>query len=50
MGAFLDLAQGKPSGILTFEDCVVSTAATFAVIESLTTGGPVGLDLPALSG
>lgn len=49
MSAFLDLAQGKPLGILTFEDCVVSTAATLAVIESLTTGGPVGLDLPSLT-
>jgi predicted dehydrogenase len=49
MAAFLDLAQGKPSGILTFEDCVVSTAATFAVIESLTTGAPVGLDQPSLA-
>jgi len=48
LAAFLDLAQGRPSGILTFADCVVSTATTFAVIESLTTGGPVGLDLPAL--
>lgn len=48
MGAFLDLAQGTPSGILTFEDAVVSTAATLAVIESLTTGAPVGLELPAL--
>ena len=47
MTAFLDLAQGRPSGILTFADCVVSTAATFAVIESLTTGGPVGLEVPS---
>ena len=46
VAAFLDLVQGKPSGILTFQDCVVSTAATFAVVESLTTGGPVGLDPP----
>lgn len=48
MAAFLDLAQGRPTGILTFADCAVSTAATFAVIESLTTGGPVGLELPTL--
>ncbi len=50
MSAFLDLAQGTPCGILTFEDAVVSTAATLAVIESLTRGTPVGLDLPALAG
>ena len=50
MKAFLDLVQGTPSWILTFEDCVVSTAATFAVIESLTTGAPVGLRMPAADG
>lgn len=50
MSAFLDLAQGKPSGILNFEDAVISTAATLAVIESLTKGAAVGLDLPSLDG
>ena len=46
MGAFLDLAQGKASTILTFADCVASTAATFAVIESLSSGLPVTPQAP----
>jgi predicted dehydrogenase/threonine dehydrogenase-like Zn-dependent dehydrogenase len=41
MVAFLDLAAGKKPEILTFADCVASTAATFKVIESLTTGAVV---------
>ena len=45
MKAFLDLAQGKRVPVLTFADCVASTAATFKVVESLTTGLPV--DVPA---
>ena len=49
MSAFVDLARGRPSGILTFADSVMSTAATFAVIESLTTGGPVGVVAPVLA-
>ena len=44
MKAFLDLAQGLPVPELTFADCVSSTAATFKVVESLTTGRPV--DVP----
>lgn len=36
--AFLDLAAGRPASVPTFADCVASTAATFKVIESLTTG------------
>ncbi len=48
MKAFLDLAQGSDAGILTFADCVASTAATFKVIESLTTGEPVSVPQVAL--
>jgi predicted dehydrogenase/threonine dehydrogenase-like Zn-dependent dehydrogenase len=48
MRAFLDLVQGRPSGILSFADCAVSTAATFAVIESLTSGVPVAPTVPSL--
>jgi predicted dehydrogenase len=44
MKAFLDLAQGKRVPELTFADCVASMAATFKVVESLTTGLPV--DVP----
>lgn len=40
MKAFLDLAGGRPSRVLTFADCVASNAATFKVIESLCTGLP----------
>ncbi|OFW57003.1 MAG: hypothetical protein A2133_08430 [Actinobacteria bacterium RBG_16_64_13] len=40
MRAFLDLAQGHEPR-LKFADCVASTAATFKVVESLTTGRPV---------
>jgi len=47
MAAFLDLVQGRPSSILTFRDCLVSTAATFAVIESLASGLPVTPEAPA---
>ena len=47
MTAFLDLAQGKRSGILDFEACVATTAATFAVIESLTSGLPVTPEAPS---
>jgi predicted dehydrogenase/threonine dehydrogenase-like Zn-dependent dehydrogenase len=43
MKAFLDVAAGKPCDVLTFADCVTSTAATFKVIESLTTGLPVAV-------
>jgi predicted dehydrogenase/threonine dehydrogenase-like Zn-dependent dehydrogenase len=43
MVAFLDLASGKTPEILTFPDCVASTAATFKVVESLTTGAPVAV-------
>lgn len=41
MKAFLDLAAGLPVAELTFADCVSSMAATFKVVESLTTGAPV---------
>jgi predicted dehydrogenase/threonine dehydrogenase-like Zn-dependent dehydrogenase len=41
MRALLDLAAGIPVTELTFADCVSSTAATFKVVESLTTGEPV---------
>ena len=41
MKAFLDLAQGEETSVLTFADCVASTAATLKVIESLTTGQAV---------
>lgn len=40
--AFLNLAQGMDS-LLDFADCVASTAATFKVVESLTTGLPVSV-------
>ena len=43
MKAFLDLAAGLPVAELTFADCVSSTAATFKVVESLTTGEPVAV-------
>ena len=48
MKAFLDLAQGHDAGILTFADCVASTAATLKVIESLTVGAPVSVPQVAL--
>lgn len=41
MKAFLDLVQGEASNVLTFADCVASTATTFKVVESLVTGTPV---------
>lgn len=41
MKAFLDLVAGLPPVELTFADCVSSMAATFKVVESLTTGAPV---------
>jgi predicted dehydrogenase/threonine dehydrogenase-like Zn-dependent dehydrogenase len=44
MRALLDLAQGKRVPELTFADCASSMAATFKVVESLTTGLPV--DVP----
>jgi predicted dehydrogenase len=47
MKAFLDLAQGSEAGILTFADCVSSTATTLKVIQSLTTGDPV--EVPRVS-
>lgn len=40
MKAFLDFAQGTEP-LLTFPECVASTAATFKVVESLTAGRPV---------
>jgi predicted dehydrogenase/threonine dehydrogenase-like Zn-dependent dehydrogenase len=43
MKAFLDLAAGRQSDALAFADCVASTAATFKVIESLSTGQPVAV-------
>jgi len=43
MRAFLDLAAGLPAAELTFADCVSSMAATFKVVESLTTGAPVAV-------
>jgi len=43
MKAFLDLAAGRRSDVLTFADCVASTAATFKVVESLSTGLPVAV-------
>jgi predicted dehydrogenase len=43
MKRFLDLATGLPVPELTFADCVGSMAATFKVIESLTTGEPVAV-------
>jgi predicted dehydrogenase len=44
MKAFLDLAQGKRVPELSFADCVSSMAATFKVVESLTTG--LTVDVP----
>ena len=41
MKAFLDLASGGSVPELSFGACVSSTAATFKVVESLTTGQPV---------
>lgn len=49
MNAFLDLAQGLPVPELTFADCVASTAATFKIIESLTTGLPVSVPRIAMT-
>lgn len=43
MKAFLDLAAGLPVTELTVADCVSSMAATFKVVESLTTGEPVAV-------
>jgi predicted dehydrogenase/threonine dehydrogenase-like Zn-dependent dehydrogenase len=43
MKAFLDLAAGLQVAELSFADCVSSMAATFKVVESLTTGAPVGV-------
>ena len=43
MKAFLDLAAGRRSDVLTFADCVASTAATFKVVESLSSGRPVAV-------
>ncbi|HEY5388320.1 MAG TPA: Gfo/Idh/MocA family oxidoreductase, partial [Thermoleophilia bacterium] len=43
MKAFLDLVAGLPVVELTFADCVGSMAATFKVVESLTTGEPVAV-------
>ncbi len=43
MKAFLDLAAGLPVAALTFADCVSSMAATFKIVESLTTGAPVAV-------
>jgi len=50
MRAFLDLAQGQEVEALTFADCVASTAATFKVIESMTTGKPVRVPRVAVEG
>ena len=47
MRAFLDLASGGTVPELTFGECVSSMAATFKVIESLTTGQPV--DVPVVA-
>jgi polar amino acid transport system substrate-binding protein len=44
--AFLDLATARAVPELTFADCVASTAATFKIVESLTTGRP--LDVPRI--
>ena len=41
MEEFVQLAKGKTSSILTFPDAVQSTAATFCIIESLSTGQAV---------
>jgi len=43
MKSFLDLAAGVPVTELAFADCVSSMAATFKVVESLTTGEPVAV-------
>lgn len=43
--AFVDLALGAPASILSFADCVASTAATFKVIESLSSGQRVSVPL-----
>ena len=43
MKAFINLAVGFPVAELSFADCVSSTAATFKVVESLTTGEPVAV-------
>jgi hypothetical protein len=43
MGAFLDFVRTGVS-VCSFADCVSSMAATFKVVESLTTGAPV--DVP----
>jgi predicted dehydrogenase/threonine dehydrogenase-like Zn-dependent dehydrogenase len=49
MKAFLDLAAGLPPAELTFADCVSSMAATFKVVESLTTGEPVAVPAVTVS-
>ena len=50
MVAFLDLAAGAEPAVLTFPDCVATTAATFKVVESLTTGAPVAVPLVGPAG
>jgi predicted dehydrogenase len=42
--AFLDLVSGRPSSAVPFADCVSSMAATFKILESLTSG--VEVDVP----
>jgi len=49
MRAFLDLAAGLPIAELTFADCVSSMAATFKVVESLTTGATVAVPAVGVS-
>jgi hypothetical protein len=41
MVSFVDLLSGNDVGMMSFDDAVVSTAATLAVIESLASGARV---------
>ena len=47
MRSFVDLVAGDPTEVITFEDCVASTAATFKIVESLASGRPVDVTMPA---
>ena len=46
MRSFVDLVAGDPTEVITFEDCVASTAATFKIVESLASGRPVDVTMP----
>lgn len=47
MRSFVDRVAGESSTVITFADCVASTAATFKIVESLATGRPISVTSPA---